>query len=87
MQVIQAEVHRNPEISNVQMVDVDTENLENKGESTPQGTDEDQPVVEFENQSYELTQAYELEPKYHEMTQEQQAEAVQALTPQEWAEY
>ena len=81
MQVIQAEVHRNPETSSVPMVDVDTENSENEGESTPQGTDEeDQPVVEFKDQAYELTQTYELEPEYHEMTEEQEAEAVQALT-------
>ena len=67
MQVIQVEVHRNPETSNKQL---------------PQRTDEeDQPVVEFEDQANELTQAYKLEPEYHEMTEEQEAETVQALTP------
>ena len=87
MQVIQVKVHRNPETSKVPTVDVDTENSE-KGRSTPQGTDEeDQPVVEFEDQVYELAQAYELEPEYYDMSEEQEAEAVQALTPREWAEY
>ena len=82
MQVVQAEVHRNQETSNILVVDVDTEKSENEGKSTPQGTDEeDQPVVEFKDQAYELTQAYQLEPDYHKMTKEQEAEAVQALTP------
>ena len=82
MQVIQVEVHKNLETSSIPTVDVDTENSENEGKSIPQGTDkEDQPVVEFKDQAYELTQAYELEPEYHEMTEEQEAEAVQALTP------
>ena len=79
MQVIQVEVHRNPETSNIWTVGVNTEN---EGRSTPQGSDEeDQPVVEFKEQAYELTQAHELEPEYHEMTEEQEAEAVQVLTP------
>ena len=30
---------------------------------------------------------HEFELEYYEMTEEQEAEAVQALTPQEWAEY
>ena len=81
MQVIQVEVHRNPETSNALTVDVDTEDSEKEGRSTPQGTDEeDQPVVEFKDQVYELTQAYNLEPEYYEMTEEQEAEAVQTLT-------
>ena len=81
MQVVQVEVHRNLETSNVPIVDVDTEKSENEGESTPQGTDkEDHPVFEFKDQAYELTQTYQLEPEYHEMTKEQEAEAVQALT-------
>ena len=72
MQVIQAKVHRNPETSDIQTVDVDTEDSEKESGSTPQGTDEeDQPVVEFKDQAYELTQAYELEPEFDEMTKEQ----------------
>ena len=58
MQVVQAEVHRNPENSNILKVDVDTGDSEKEGRSTPQGTDEeDQPVVDFEDQAYELAQA------------------------------
>ena len=81
MQVVQAEVHRNSEPSNI--VSVDTEELENENESTHQETnEEDQLVVEFEDQAFELAQTYQLEQEYHEMTLEE-ADAVQALTPLE----
>ena len=48
---------------------------------------EDQPVVEFEDQSYELAQTYQLEDEYQDMMAEQEAAEVQTLTPQEQAEY
>ena len=44
-------------------------------------------VVEFEDPIYELSQSYELEPEYKDMTPEQEAAEVQALTPIEQAEY
>ena len=57
MQFVQAEVHRNPEPSDI--MNVEMEELENESESTHQETDEeDQPVVEFKDQTYELTQTY-----------------------------
>ena len=45
------------------------------------------PIVEFEDPTYELSQSYELEPEYEDMTPEQEAAEVQALTPMEQAEY
>ena len=85
-QVVQAEVHRNPEPSDI--VNVEMEESENGSESTHQETDEkDQLVVEFKDQAYKLTQTYQLEQEYHEMTLEQEADAVQALTPLEQVKY
>ena len=40
--------------------------------------------MEFKDQAY---QAYQLEEEYQDMTIEQEAAAVQALTPREQAEY
>ena len=45
------------------------------------------PIVEFEDPTYELSQSYELEPEYEDMTPEQEAAEVQALTPMKQAEY
>ena len=88
MQIIWAEVNRNPEASYEPIVDVDMEKCENEGKCTPQGTDEeDQPVIEFEAQAYELTQTYQVEPEYHEMMEEQEVKVVKALNPWEQAEY
>ena len=44
-------------------------------------------VVEFEDPIYELSQSYEIEPEYEDMTPEQEATEVQALTPTEQVEY
>ena len=44
-------------------------------------------VVEFEDPIYELSQTYEMEPEYEDMTPEQEATKVQALTPTEQAKY
>ena len=44
-------------------------------------------VVEFEDPIYELSQTYEMEPEYEDMTLEQEATEVQALTPIEQAKY
>ena len=44
-------------------------------------------VVEFEDPIYELSQSYEIEPKYEDMTPEQEATEVQALTPAEEVKY
>ena len=62
---------------------------EHDSESTEGDDDfDDEPsVVEFEDPIYELSQSYELEPEYEDMTPEQEAAEVQALTPIEQAEY
>ena len=44
-------------------------------------------VVEFEDPIYELSQTYEMEPEYENITPGQEATEVQALTPTEQAEY
>ena len=43
--------------------------------------------MEFEDPVYELSQAYEMEPKYRSMTAEQEVAEVQALSPVKQAEY
>ena len=49
---------------------------------------EDEPsIAEFEDPVYELSQAYEMEPKYESMTAEQGAVKVKALSPVGQAEY
>ena len=49
--------------------------------------EEDQPVVDFEDESYELAQTYQLEDEYQDMTAEQETAEAQMLMPQEQAEY
>ena len=44
-------------------------------------------MVEFEDPIYELSQTYETESEYENMTLEQEAIEVQALTPAEQAKY
>ena len=44
-------------------------------------------IVEFEDPMYELSQSYELEPEYENMTVDQEAAEVQALPPVMHAEY
>ena len=44
-------------------------------------------MVEFEDPIYELSQAYEMESEHENMTLEQEAIEVQALTPAEQAKY
>ena len=44
-------------------------------------------MVEFEDQAYKLAQTYQLEQEYHEMTLEQEVEAVQALALLEQVEH
>ena len=51
--------------------------------SSENASDEDQPVIEFEDQSYELAQMYQLEDEYQDMTAEQEATEVQMLTLRE----
>ena len=63
--------------------------IEQESESTIDDDDSgDEPsVVEFEDPIYELSQTYEMEPEYEDMTPEQEATEVQALTPTEQAKY
>ena len=44
-------------------------------------------IVEFKDPMYELSQTFELEPEYENMTVDQEAEEVQALSPVAQAEY
>ena len=83
--MICAEVHMNPEPEDEASPDVEKPNNDNEPEGAE--VEEDQLVVEFKDQAYELSQAYELEEEYQDMMTEQEAAAVQALTPWEQAEY
>ena len=84
-QVICAKVHMNPEPEDEASPDVEKPNDDNEPDSA--GVEEDQSIVEFKDQAYELSRAYELEEEYQEMMVEQEAAVVQALTPQEQAGY
>ena len=80
-QVVSAEVHAAPRME-------DETNPAEKESSNENASDEEgQQIVEFEDQSYELAQTYQLEDKYQDMTAEQEAAEVQTLMPQEHAEY
>ena len=62
--------------------------IEQESESTDDDESGDEPsVVEFEDPVYELSQTYEMESEYENMTLEQEATEVQALTPAEQAKY
>ena len=62
--------------------------VEQESESTDDDEPEDEPsVVEFEDPVYELSQTYKMESEYENMTLEQEATEVQALTPAEQAKY
>ena len=74
----------NPEPEDEASPDVEKPDDDHEPESA--GVEEDQLIVEFKDQTYELSQAYELE-EYQDMTTEQEAADVQALTLQEQAEY
>ena len=50
-------------------------------------TEDETSIVEFEDRVYELSQAYEMEPKYESMTAEQEVAEVQALSPVRQAGY
>ena len=81
MQMVCAEVHVAPRSE-------DKANQAEEQEGNKNTSDEeDQPVVEFEDQSYELAQTYQLEDEYQDMTAEQEAAEVQTLMPWEQAEY
>ena len=64
---------------------MDTEACE-KGTDDEESQDEPS-LVEFEDPVYELSQAYEMEPEYENMTAEQEAVEVQALSPVKQTEY
>ena len=69
---------------------------EEHGKTTDKSEDEftnddelgdDPTIVEFEDLVYELSQSYEMEPEYENMTVEQEAAEVQALSPTEQVKY
>ena len=62
--------------------------VEQEGESTNNDEPEDEPsVVEFKDPVYKLSQMYEMESEYENMTMEQEATEVRTLTPAEQAKY
>ena len=62
--------------------------VEQESGSTVDDESGDEPsMVEFEDPIYELSQTYEMEPEYEDMTPDQEATEVQALTPMEQAKY
>ena len=79
MQIVYAEVHAAPRLED------EANPAEGKKGNKNASDEEDQPVVEFEDQSYELVQTYQLEDEYQDMTAEQ--EATQTLTQQKQVEY
>ena len=81
MQIVRAEVHVAPRLED------ETNPAEKESGNENTSDEEGQPVVEFEDQSYELAQTYQLEDEYQDMTAEQEAAEVQTLTPREQAEY
>ena len=80
-QIVYAEVHVAPRLED------EANPAEEKKGNKNASDEEDQPVVEFEDQSYELAQMYQLENEYQDITAEQEAAEVQTLTPQEQTEY
>ena len=50
-------------------------------------TSEEEPIVDFEDPLYELSQSYEVESEYEDMTIEQEVAEVKMLTPCEQAKY
>ena len=50
-------------------------------------TSEEEPIVDFEDPLYELSQSYEIESEYEDMTIKQEAAEVKTLTPHEKAKY
>ena len=61
---------------------------EPEDETTDDSEPEDEPsMVEFEDPVYELSQTYEMEFEYENMTVEQEAAEVQALSPAEQVKY
>ena len=58
---------------------VDTETHERTTDD--EETEDEPPIVEFEDPVYELSQAHEMEPEYKSMTAEQEVAEVQALSP------
>ena len=63
----------------------DTEEYEKT--SDDEEPDDELSIVEFEDPMYELSQTFELEPEYENMTVDQEAVEVQALSPVVQAEY
>ena len=62
--------------------------VEQEGESTDNDEREDEPsIVEFKDPVYELSQTYEMESEYENMTMEQESTEVRALTPAGQAKY
>ena len=73
--------------------ELDAEEQEEVGtETCERRTDDEEPedessIVEFEDPVYKLSQAYEMEPEYENMTAEQEAAEVQALSLVRQVEY
>ena len=59
------------------------EDQENSNDETSGG----EPIVDFEDPLYELSQSYEVESEYEDMTIKQELAEVKAMTPCEQAKY
>ena len=56
-------------------------------DNSDETTDGEEPLIDFEDPLCELSQSYEMEPEYRDMTPEQEAAKVKTMTPREQAEY
>ena len=74
MQIVRTEVHVAPRLED------EANPAEEKKGNKNASDEEDQPVVEFEDQSYELAQTYQLEDEYQDMTAEQEARGATTYT-------
>ena len=50
-------------------------------DSSDETTDGEELLIDFEDPLYELSQRYEMEPEYENMTPEQEAAEVKTMTP------
>ena len=82
------------DIEGKEEIDVEEQRKATVGQESGSADDDDDDesgdepsLVEFEDPVYELFQTYEIEPEYESMTLEQEAMAVQALTPAEQGKY
>ena len=67
--------------------EVDVSDGSKDQEDSNDETSEEEPIVDFEDPLYELSQGYEIESEYEDMTIEQEIAEFKMLTPHEQAKY